>query len=457
MEAVNISHNSLMHPITRVYGWVTKPSSTLEMDTASWRKAQLLSTMLFVVIVLVSLLNAPTFTGKNIAQFTLPEIGGYAFLGLAYLLSRTRYYYIAAMIVTLVFSFVSLGLIITGNSESPHTTLGFLLLALLLGSILLSKQGVMLLAAINIVIIFILTQAVPTIFPETAVVVTTLVVHGLGAILAIIFMHHRDLVEQDRQRVLQETIDKRSQALETAQTQLIKKERLAVLGELAGGMAHELRNPLSVITNSVYLLREVSTDAPDIVQEYLQIIDGRVQEAVRMVSDLLDFTETQLPSREYKLFSELIDDVLTQHVPSMLIQVTISNLSDLPAVFVDGQQIKLVLEHLVLNAYQAMEMGGLLSISGRVRGKNVEILIKDSGTGIPANEINKIFEPLFSTKTHGLGLGLPIAKKLVTLNEGTITVKSTEGLGTIFQVELPMTQNTSWPGTLKSIQASRKI
>jgi signal transduction histidine kinase len=218
----------------------------------------------------------------------------------------------------------------------------------------------------------------------------------------------------------------------------VRSEKLAVLGQVAGGVGHELRNPLGVISNAVYFLQMVLSDADETTQEYLGIISSEIRNAGKIVSDLLDFSRTRPAEREGVGVSRLVAKVLEKQPPSENMEVTIEITPDLPAVFVDPQQIGQVLANLVTNAFQAMPDGGELTISARADEDEVQLSVTDTGCGISQENRKLIFEPLFTTRARGIGLGLAISKNLVEANGGTIKVQSEEGRGSTFTVALAM-------------------
>jgi signal transduction histidine kinase len=236
---------------------------------------------------------------------------------------------------------------------------------------------------------------------------------------------------------LKEMVEDRTQELQSAQQRLIRQEKLAVLGQLAGGVGHELRNPLGVISNAVYFLQMVLSDADETTQEYLRIINSEVHNAEKIVSDLLDFSRTRPAEREEAAVSELVAKVLERQPPPENVDVTTGIASDLPAVSVDPRQIGQVLTNLVTNAFQAMPDGGELSISARAEEGYVHLSVTDTGYGISPEDMNKIFEPLFTTRARGIGLGLAVSKNLAEVNGGSIQVESREGQGSTFTVALP--------------------
>jgi PAS domain S-box-containing protein len=236
---------------------------------------------------------------------------------------------------------------------------------------------------------------------------------------------------------LEEMVEGRTRELRAAQDELVRAEKLAVLGELAGGVGHELRNPLGVISNAVYYLQATLADANETTAEYLKIIASQVKTAGRIISDLLDFAQTPQPDKERTLVLALVGQVLeSQSLPSSVQMVT-EIPAGLPPVLVDPRQIGQVLQNLVTNAYQAMPEGGRLTISARSDRHYVELSVADTGIGISPQDIERLFEPLFTTKARGIGLGLPVCRQLVEANGGTIATESTEGHGTTMTVSLP--------------------
>ena len=237
---------------------------------------------------------------------------------------------------------------------------------------------------------------------------------------------------------LEGMVEVRSRELQMAQERLLRQEKLAVLGQLAGGVGHELRNPLGVISNAVYFLDSVLAEADETILEYLDIIATRVQEAEKIVADLLNLSRTRVLQRENTAVSELVSTVLERHPPPEVVTITTRIPPDLPPVVVDAQQIGQVLANLITNAYQAMSAGGTLSLSAEVAADQVRLTVADTGHGMSAETLGEIFEPLFTTKVKGIGLGLIVSKNLVEVNGGRIQVKSVEGQGSTFMIFLPL-------------------
>jgi PAS domain S-box-containing protein len=236
---------------------------------------------------------------------------------------------------------------------------------------------------------------------------------------------------------LEEMVEKRTAELEQAHEQLLRKERLTVMGRLAGGVAHELRNPLGVIANAGYFLKVVAADENETVREYLDIIAAEVGMAERIISDLLYFSRTRQAEKESTRLGELLSEVLVKNPPPDGVAVLDRIPDSLPEIFADRQQISIILVNLFTNAYDAMPEGGELKIRADVDQGRVRLDITDNGVGIPEDYRNKIFEPLFTTKTRGFGLGLAVTKNLVEANGGDIAVESRKDCGTTFTLSIP--------------------
>lgn len=236
---------------------------------------------------------------------------------------------------------------------------------------------------------------------------------------------------------LQDMVEERTKELQEAHEQLVRKERLAVLGELAGGVGHELRNPLGVISNAAYFLQMTLTDADETTREYLEIISSEVRNAEEVISDLLDFSRISPAEKKPTNVSDLIAQAIEKRSPPEEVKVISRIAPDLPDVFVDPMQLGQVLVNLLTNARQAMPERGKLTISAQAEKGYVQLSIIDTGCGIPEENMEKVFEPLFTTRVRGIGLGLSVSKNLVEANGGSIKVESEEGKGSTFTVILP--------------------
>ena len=240
---------------------------------------------------------------------------------------------------------------------------------------------------------------------------------------------------------LEDMVEDRTRDLQEAQQKMVRQERLAVMGELAGGVAHELRNPLGVIQNAIYYLEMLFPDPEEKVQEYLALIHSETRNANKIITELLDFARIQTAEQEPVEISRLIEGVVDTQLPPAGVDLAVSLPEDRAAVKVDHLQISQVLRNLLSNAYQAMPEGGEVRIMGdrvqRDGEDRIQIRVQDQGVGIPPGDQEKVFEPLFTTKSRGIGLGLAISKKLVQANGGVIELESEVGQGSTFSLIFP--------------------
>ena len=236
---------------------------------------------------------------------------------------------------------------------------------------------------------------------------------------------------------LEQMVEERTSELRGAQDRLLHQERLTVLGQIAGGIGHELRSPLGAIKNAAYLLNlSLQSSDPDI-QETLQILNRQVDASDRIITSLLDLARPKPPFRRATDLRDTIDAALSQAmIPE---NVTVCRQCDdaLPVLLADPAQLEIVFHNLIRNAVQAMPNGGQLTIATRGSDDEVSIAFSDTGGGIAPEDLAKIFQPLFSTKSRGLGIGLALGKLLVDGHHGRIDVTSQVGAGTTFVVCLP--------------------
>ena len=225
------------------------------------------------------------------------------------------------------------------------------------------------------------------------------------------------------------------EALQRAQEELVRKERLAALGQLAGGVGHELRNPLGVIKNSIYFLNMV-LPAEEKIRKHFGIIEREIATATRIVGDLLDYARVRPPVREQVDVSALMHEALERVTIPPAVRVHVALEEALGHVMADPVQVGQIVNNLITNAIQAMPDGGLLTVSSGRDGDRIFIRVEDTGVGIATENMTKIFQPLFTTKAKGIGLGLALAGNLAAAHGGAITVESTPGQGSRFTLRL---------------------
>jgi len=237
---------------------------------------------------------------------------------------------------------------------------------------------------------------------------------------------------------LEELVEQRTKALKEAQEQLIKSERLATIGQVAAMVGHDLRNPLTGIKGAVYYLKNKSGLKVDHkVLEMLKLIEENVQYANEIVADLLEYSrEIKLELKEATPKAIIAETLLTVKIPKGIQILDLTQ--DTPKIKVDINKMKRVFGNLIKNAVDAMPKGGKITIISKESNGNVEITFTDTGTGIPKHALEKIWTPFFTTKSKGMGLGLPICKRLVEAHGGKITVESKVGEGTTVTVTIPI-------------------
>jgi len=219
---------------------------------------------------------------------------------------------------------------------------------------------------------------------------------------------------------------------------LLKSQRLATIGETATMVGHDLRNPLQGISGAAYNIRKhLGSTADRSVTDMLDVIDNGVKYSNRIVNDLLDFSrESQIRLLPTTPKSIVRQALANQEIPNN-IRVEDRMLDD-SEFLADEAKLSRVITNLVQNAVDAMPKGGTLTISSTRKDSSVSIRVADTGIGIPRDHLSKIWNTLFTTKSKGMGLGLPICKRFVEAHGGTISVETTVGKGSVFTVTIPI-------------------
>ncbi|MCD6552517.1 MAG: response regulator [Anaerolineae bacterium] len=243
---------------------------------------------------------------------------------------------------------------------------------------------------------------------------------------------------------LEQKVVERTKELQEAQEQLIQSEKLASIGQLAAGVAHELNNPISVMLGfSQAILRKLPEDDP--LRKPLATIEREGLRCKGIIQNLLDFARRSKPSLQPTNVNEVLEAAcaLIEHQISLdNVVVTKGYDPHLPQVLADANQLQQVFVNIIINARDAMPRGGTLRLITRSLGDEVHIIFSDTGIGIPPENIKRIFDPFFTTKEvgQGTGLGLSVSYGIVEQHGGTIEVKSEVGVGTTFIVKLPVMQ-----------------
>jgi len=243
---------------------------------------------------------------------------------------------------------------------------------------------------------------------------------------------------QEYSEHLEELVEKRTRQLKEAQEQLLKSERLAAIGEIAAMVGHDLRNPLTSIAGATYYLKTKLEQKMDkTAKDMVELIEKDIKYSDKIISDLLRY------SREIHLeLTETTPKSITKHALTSIKvpkNIRISNLTDnKPKIKIDAQKMNRVLVNITKNAIDAMPKGGKLTITSKKTNGKLEITFTDTGRGMQKDIFEKIWTPLFTTKAKGMGLGLPICKRIVEAHGGDISVESIVGKGTTFTVTIPI-------------------
>ncbi len=218
---------------------------------------------------------------------------------------------------------------------------------------------------------------------------------------------------------------------------LQKSQRLAAIGQIAGGIAHELRNPLNVIKTSAYFLLNAKSCSLEKVHEHLHRIGKHVNHANDVITALASFARP--PAQRFASVSivECVRHALERYPAPSGVRVQSDLPDNLPIVQADAAQLVIVFGNLIRNACDAMPGGGTLAIEAAARNGLVEVRFADTGVGIAADDLAKITEALFSTKAKGMGLGLAISTAIIAKNSGKLLIQSEIGRGSAFTVQLP--------------------
>jgi len=234
-------------------------------------------------------------------------------------------------------------------------------------------------------------------------------------------------------------LEEKTRQLAEAQTSLLASERLATIGELAASLGHELRNPLGVIRNAAYYLRTRRGGEDPDVAEMIGLMDSEVGTCDRTIAALLDFARPEQATPEPIALAAFVETVLHRKPAPENVALRLELPADLPLVRADPHQLEQVFTNIATNAYHALAHGGTLTVRAAVdpRDGMVAVEWRDTGPGIPRENLERIFDPLFTTKAKGIGLGLVVCRRFVERQGGRLEVESEPGHGAAFTVALP--------------------
>ncbi len=244
-------------------------------------------------------------------------------------------------------------------------------------------------------------------------------------------------------KTLEKRVEERTKELREMQDYLIQSEKLASLGKMSAGVAHEINNPLTSILINTHLMLE-KLEKNHAFHEYLSLIADETTRCTNIVKGLLEFSRQSLPQKAYTDINEIINrtlQLLENQTSFQNISIIKKLNQNLPQIRVDKDKVEQVFWNLMINASEAMPDGGTFNISSQFSTdkKYIEIEFIDTGKGIPKVNINKLFDPFFTTKSSGTGLGLAVSYGIIEQHQGKIEVKSELGQGSVFTISLPIT------------------
>lgn len=244
-------------------------------------------------------------------------------------------------------------------------------------------------------------------------------------------------------KFLEKRVDSRTRELKAAQDELIKKERLAAIGQMASVVGHEIRNPLAVINNSIYFIKtKLGTGGePDVkITKHIKIIESEIQQANGIINEILTYSRQRELQLEKVRINDWLEELLSVYPFPPHIQVDKLFDPANPHVEIDKTEMQQAVRNLVGNGIEVMPApkGGKITIRSTIPEAGwVRVDIADAGSGIPQDVLDKIFAPFFTTKARGTGLGLAVVRKVVDHHKGKVDVESTVGVGTTFKLFIP--------------------
>jgi len=236
---------------------------------------------------------------------------------------------------------------------------------------------------------------------------------------------------------LEKQLDITNEELKRTQEKLLKTERLAAIGELAGMIGHDLRTPLQGITGATYYLKiRTSPKLNETEREMIETIETCIQRSNKIINDLLEYSREIYLDYEVTTPKVLLSDTLRQLELPKRINL-INETKNEPDLRIDKGKIERVFVNIIRNAFEAMPETGTLTISSKAKDDKVVFTFKDTGVGITKEALSKLWTPLYTTKATGMGFGLAICKRIIEAHNGEIRVESEPGMGATFTVTFP--------------------
>ena len=245
-------------------------------------------------------------------------------------------------------------------------------------------------------------------------------------------------------RSLENRVEARTRELKSAQDELIKKERLAAIGQMSSVVGHEIRNPLAVINNSIYFIKTKTNAQPNPepkVLKHISIIESEIRQANGIIDEILGFARTRDLNPKVMSLNNYLEDLTMSFPVPPHVEMVKSFAPENPYVNMDPDEMAQAVRNLIKNGIEVMPESGKIYVrSEMVDAATVRIDVEDTGCGMPKETAEKIFAPFFTTKARGTGLGLAVVKKVADRHKGRVEVSSVVGKGTCFMIYLPVTQ-----------------
>ena len=250
-------------------------------------------------------------------------------------------------------------------------------------------------------------------------------------------------------RSLENRVEARTRELKSAQDELIKKERLAAIGQMSSVVGHEIRNPLAVINNSIYFIKTKTNAQPNPepkVLKHISIIESEIRQANGIIDEILGFARTRELNPKVMSLNNYLEDLTMSFPVPPHVEMVKSFAPENPYVNMDPDEMAQAVRNLIKNGIEVMPESGKIYVrSEMVDAATVRIDVEDTGCGMPKETAEKIFAPFFTTKARGTGLGLAVVKKVADRHKGRVEVSSVVGKGTCFMICLPVTQTPPPP------------
>jgi signal transduction histidine kinase len=240
---------------------------------------------------------------------------------------------------------------------------------------------------------------------------------------------------------LEKNIEERTKDLRSAQEKLIRSEKLAALGKVAGSLSHELRNPLGVISNAIYYITSPGVTIDNVkLDKYLNIMKTQIRDANSIIETALEFARPKSMVFKKNNLNECIDKALDKLTLPECVTIKKNYGQNLDVVF-DASYMQQAIVDIVKNSIEAIEKEGVIEITTLREASNIKIIVADNGKGIDKNDVALIFEPLFSRKSRGIGLGLSTVKDIINAHNGTVSAESAPDAGAKIIIIFPAREN----------------